>query len=203
MQTRAIIFAMAFLITLSAQAQLEDIFGGRRAPPFAHPQGFYTVQMPRGWQAKLSKDGQLHAVKTAGDKAELTISMSTVPMNADTEMVAFNKGRSLRKLPHYRDGGGGRLKIGGKPASIHSFAFDYQGNTEFTVAVEELYIVSGTVLFTVHFEVLKRSMPAFRKDLATFYDTLKIAEIDATGQSIRHKQKTPTKKKRPSLPQYP
>jgi len=188
-----------FLLPTPARAQLEGIIGPRRPPPFVHPQGFYTIQLPRGWQAELDKNGDMIAHKTNGDKAELTLRMTTVPMNADTEMVAFNKGRALRKLPHYVNGGGGRLKVSGKKASVHSFAFDYQGNTEFTISVEEMYVVSGTVLFTLHFEVLKRSMPRFKKDLMQIYSGLKVAEIDATGRAIIPR-KAPKKHKKKSLP---
>ncbi len=185
-----------FLWASPAKAQLAGIIGPRRPPPFVHPQGFYTLQLPGGWEAELNKDGDLVAHKTAGDKAELSLKMTTVPMNADTEMVAFNKGRKLRKLPHYVDGGGGRLKVSGKKASVHSFAFDYRGNTEYTIAVEEMYIVSGTVLFTLHFEVLKRSMPRFKKDLTQIYSGLKVAEIDATGRPIVQKKARKKRKKR-------
>lgn len=184
------------LLPQQAQAQLDSIIGPRRPPAFVHPQGFFTIQLPRGWQAKLDKDGNMIAHKMAGDKAELTLRMSKVPMNADTEMVAFNKGRKLRKLPHYVDGGGGRLKVSGKKASVHSFAFDYRGNTEYTIAVEEMYVVSGSILFTLHFEVLKRSMPHFKKDLMQIYSGLKVAEIDATGQPILPQQKRKKHKKK-------
>ncbi|MFH1812203.1 MAG: hypothetical protein ABIJ09_25930 [Pseudomonadota bacterium] len=188
MNTRITVVTMALAATtLSslALAQLDmEMFGQRRPPPFFHPKGYYAVEFPGGWEHKLTAQGQLVANKLAGDRAELTITMKSVPNKVDTEMVAHNAGIALRKLPTFVDRGGGTLTVAGKPASVRSFEFDYQGNTEYTVAVEELYIVSGSVLYTVHFEVLKRSFRNFQKDLQKIYGSIIVAEIDADGQPM-------------------
>jgi hypothetical protein len=181
----ALVVVAAALCSSAVLAQIEmDLLGPRRPPPFFHPRGFYSLSFPGGWEYRISDDGNLVANKAAGDRAELTITMKSVPPKVDTEMVAHNAGIALRKLPHFVDRGGGRLAIGGKPASVRSFEFDYQGNTEYTISVEELYIVSGSVLFTVHFEVLKRSFRNFGGDLKTIYDSMAVAEIDAEGKPI-------------------
>ncbi len=184
MRIRIVIAIGALLLSAVALAQLDALMRGRRPPPFVHPQGFYALEFPRSWEFELSPQNQLVARRTQRDRAELTVTLKKVPRDVDTEMVALNAGRALKQLPHYVDRGGGRLKVAGKAASMRSFEFDYQGNTEYTIAVEELYVVSGTVLFTVHFEVLKRSFPRFGKDLRQIYDSFQVAEIDAAGQPI-------------------
>ena len=168
-----------------ALAQAE-IFGPPKPAPFFHPKGFYAVGFPGGWSYELKPDGNLVAISQNGmDRAQLTVSMRSVPKDATTENVALNAAKELRKLPHFKDGGGGRLKIAGKPASVRSFEFDWQGNTEYTITVEELYVVSGPVLFTLHFEVMKRSFPSYRNDLKAIYDSLMVAEIDADGKPFK------------------
>jgi hypothetical protein len=163
-----------------------EIFGPAKPAPFVHPKGFYALGFPGGWAYELKPNGSLVATANKGnDRAELTISMRTVPKDADTENVALNAAKELRKLPHFKDGGGGRLTIAGKPASIRSFEFDWQGNIEYTIAVEELYVVSGPVLFVLHLEVMKRSFAEYRGDLKVIYDSLMVAEIDAEGKPFK------------------
>ncbi|MBN2357823.1 MAG: hypothetical protein JXR83_00115 [Deltaproteobacteria bacterium] len=187
------IVVVAIALTGLAPAQME-IFGPPKPAPFFHPKGFYALGFPGGWSYELNKSGDLVASAQKGmDRAELTLSMRSVPKDADTENVALNAAKALRKLPHFKDGGGGRLKIAGKPASVRSFEFDWQGNTEYTIAVEELYVVSGPVLFTLHFEAMKRSFPAYRNDLKTIYDSLMVAEIDADGKPFKVVSPKPVK----------
>jgi hypothetical protein len=195
MAKKTLLTLLLLLLPVLAAAQLQQILGNKRPPPFVHPQGFYAVTFPRGWDHELKPNGQMVDTATKGDQALFTVTMESVPGDVDTEMVALNAGRKLRELPHYKDGGGGRLTIGGKPASIHSFQFNYQGNTEYQVAVEELYVVSGSVLFTIHFEVMRRSFPKFRKDLKQLYDGFAVAEIDATGHPKRKARPKSSKRK--------
>ena len=160
MKTRLLLAACTLLLALSAQAQIDAMLG-KKVPPLLHPGGYYALVPPRSWSNEFTRDGQLIMQAKQRDQAELTITIKTLPAaDADTELVALNHARALKKLPNFRDGGGGRLTIGGKPASIRSFEFDYNANTEYTISVEELYIVSGRVLVLVHFEVMKRSFPA-------------------------------------------
>lgn len=185
MKRAIIIGAVLMLWSLEAVAQV-PMMGGKRPKPFTHPKGFYGVAFPRGWTYELKPNGQLVAVGGRGtDQATFTVTMSKVPAGVDPEMVALNAGRKLKKLPHFKDGGGGRLTMAGKPASIHSFEFDYQGNTEYRIVVEELYIVSGSVLYTFHFEVMRRSFPKTTKDLKMIYDSIMVAEIDADGKPFK------------------
>ena len=185
MRARLTVFAVVTAISGLALAQAE-IFGPPKPAPFYHPKGFYALGFPGGWSYELKPNGALVASANKGmDGAQLTLAMRTVPRDADTENVALNAAKELRKLPHFKDGGGGRLKIAGKPASVRSFEFDWQGNTEYTIAVEELYVVSGPVLFTLHFEVMKRSFHNYRGDLKSIYDSLMVAEIDADGKPFK------------------
>ena len=182
---RAIGIAVAgAVIAVAAHAQL-GLLGPKRPPPVEHPEGYYLLRLPRGWSHAFAPGEQFTASGTHGDTAQLTITVTDVEREADTELVALNAHRRLRELPHFKDGGGGRLTIGGKPASIRSFEFDYQGNTELTVAVEELYVVTGRILVTVHFEVMRRSLPAFKEDLKAIYDSLRVADVDAEGRVKR------------------
>lgn len=185
MRARHILIVVVVALSGLAQAQME-IFGPPKPAPFFHPKGFYALGFPGGWSYELQPDGKLVATATKGnDKAMLSLTMTTVPKDADTENVALNAAKELRKLLHFKDGGGGRLKIAGKPASVRSFEFDYQGNTEYTITVEELYVVSGPVLFRSHFEVMKRSFPYYAADLKVIYDSLMVAEIDADGKPFK------------------
>lgn len=178
------IATVALVLTLAAPALAQMELFQKKPPPFVHPEGYYSLSLPRGWESQLRPDGTFEASATNGDTGKLTIHRVNVERDVDTELVALNAHRELRKLPHFKDGGGGRLKIGGKPASIRSFEFDYMGNTEYTISVEELYVVSGTVLFVVHFEVMKRSFRHFALDLKKIYDSLRVADVDAEGKPI-------------------
>jgi hypothetical protein len=176
----------ALVLSAGAHAQIQELFEGKRTPPTVHPKGYFALELPRGWNAEFDAKGDMLATGGSGDVAQLRISVQTLPTaDADTELVALNHSRELRKLPNFRDGGGGRLKIGGKPASIRSFLFDYNGNTEYTVSVEELYIVSGRVMIMLHFEVMKRSFANYGKDLKQIYDSLGIADMGADALPLK------------------
>lgn len=181
----ALVVALGVPVGAHAQAgQLMDIMQ-QEAPPFSHSSGLYAFTPPGGWFCQQAKGGKVEC-KTGKGPAPGTfvITYSTIEGRLDSELMAFNEERRLQKLPHFKKTGGGRLVLGGAKASVRSFTFDYQGNTEYPVAVEELYVVTGGKAIRLHFETMARAMPAYGGDLRQIYDTLGVAEVDEMGQVI-------------------
>ncbi|MEW5854866.1 MAG: hypothetical protein AB2A00_39180 [Myxococcota bacterium] len=166
-------------------------------PAFGHSTGLFAFTPPSGWACQQLKDGAVECRTGNGDAPGLaTITHATIEGNLDAELMALNSEKALKKLPHYRRTGGGRLLLGGVKASIRSFTFDYQGNTEYTVAVEELYVVTGSKAVRVHFETMALAMPSYGGDLKALYDTFAVAEVDASGQVVTPAKPRPLNKKK-------
>jgi hypothetical protein len=158
-------------------------------PPFAHSTGLYCLVPPPGWVCQQLRDSSVECRSNNGPQPGLlTITHQTVEGQLDSELMALNAEKNLKKLPHYQRTGGGRLLLGDVKASIRSFRFDYQANNEYPVAVEELYVVSGGKAMRLHFETMLHAMPSYMLDLKKVYDTLGVAEVDALGQVVQGAQ---------------
>jgi hypothetical protein len=154
-------------------------------PPFAHSTGLFAFLPPPGWSCQQNRDSSVECRGQNGPQpGVLTVTHQTVEGQLDAELMALNAEKQLKRLPHYQRTGGGRLLLGDVKAAIRSFRFDYQGNNEYPVAVEELYVVSGGKAIRVHFETMLLAMPHYMGDLKRFYDTLGVAEVDAMGQVV-------------------
>jgi hypothetical protein len=162
-----------------------DLFGDGPLP-FSHSTGLYMFIPPQGWSCQQLRDSSVECQTNNGPApGTMRITHMTIEGDLDAELMALNAERDLKKLPHYRKSGGGRLLLGTTKAALRSFQFDYLGNTELPVAVEELYVVTGAKAIRLHFETMARSMPAYMQDLKLVYDTFGVAEVDAAGQVVQ------------------
>ncbi|MBI5497812.1 MAG: hypothetical protein HY904_22585 [Deltaproteobacteria bacterium] len=178
-------WSLLAVLAAAVPARANDLEGmfGNSEPPFEHSTGLYAFLPPGGWNCQQQRDSSVQC-QASSTGAMLRIEHWTIEGQLDSELMAFNEERKLQKLPHFRKNGGGRLLLGDVKASIRSFVFDYQGNAEYPVAVEELYVVSGGKAIRVHFEVMARAMPSHARDLKQLYDTFGVAEVDALGQVV-------------------
>lgn len=168
-----------------ARADVTDMFG-QNEPPLVHSTGLFALVPPSGWNCQQLKDSSVECNTSNGPQpGVLTITHQTVEGQPDCELMALNAESALKRLPHYRRTGGGRFLLGGVKAAIRSFTFDYQSNTEYPVAVEELYVVSGGKAIRLHFETMSAAMPAYMLDLKKVYDTFGVAEVDVLGQVVQ------------------
>ncbi len=180
---------VVLLAVTPARAGDMDFLEGNNAPAFTHSTGLYAFLPPGGWNCRQLPDSAAECrTSNGGAPAVLTISHLTVEGQLDSELMAINTEKALKKLPHYKRLGGGRLLLGGVKASIRSFTFDYQGNTEYPVAVEELYVVSGGKAVRLHFETMTSAMPTYSGELRKVYDTFAVGEVDALGQVVNPAQ---------------
>jgi hypothetical protein len=182
-----------------AHAQAGEVMElmGEDVPPFVHSTGLYALRPAPGWRCMQLRDGAVECKTDNGPSVGVcTITYSTIAGQLDSELMAFNEERKLKKLKHFRKTGGGRLLLGDVKASLRSFTFDYQGNTEYPVAVEELYVVSGGKAIRVHFETMAHAMPSYGADLKQLYDTLGVAEVDDTGTVVQPAEPRSAQKKK-------
>ena len=185
MATWLLCSALLLPSTAAAQVDPAELFGDK-AMPFTHSTGLFMFIPPQGWMCQQLRDSSVEC-KTNGGPAPgtLRITHMTIEGNLDAELMALNAERDLKKLPHYQKSGGGRMLLGTTKAALRSFTFDYLGNTELPVAVEELYVVTGGKAIRVHFETMYHSMPAYMGDLKQVYDTFGVAAVDAAGQVVQ------------------
>lgn len=183
--------------TAHAQAgEVMDMMGDEGAA-FVHSTGLYAMRPANSWRCNQLRDGAVECRTDSGPaQGVCTITFATIAGQLDSELMAFNEERKLKKLPHFRKTGGGRLLLGDVKASLRSFTFDYQGNTEYPVAVEELYVVSGGKAIRVHFETMAHAMPAYGMDLKQLYDTLGVAEVDDNGTVVQPAEPRSAQKKK-------
>lgn len=170
------------------------------SPAFVHSSGLYAFRPPSGWFCNQVKGGAVECRAERGPhQGSCSITYFTQQGQLDSELMAFNEEQKLKKLPHFKKTGGGKFLLGGAKASLRSFVYDYQSHTEYTVAVEELYVVTGGKAIKVHFETMASAMPAYAGDLKHLYDTLGVAEVDDTGNVVQPAEaRSAQKKKKPA-----
>jgi len=179
------LFSLGLAAAPAAAQDIVDLFN-ERPPQIMHTSGLFTFVPPNGWDCHQNKDSSVECrTNNAGAAGTLFVTHSTIQGVLDSELMALNSEKDLKKLPHYQRVGGGRILLGELKASIRSFVFDYQGNTEYPVAVEQLYVVSGSKAIKLHFETMRRTMPGYARDLKLVYDTFSVGEVDALGQVVK------------------
>jgi hypothetical protein len=182
----ALVLALAAALPALPAAAQDDVLQGlvgRANKPFIDPAGFYAVIVPGGFDCQAAAR-KVHCIGTRGVQAQLTIDVVDVPASASVELVLLNQIDAFKKKPHYKLVTKRSLSIDGSKAMLASFTYDHNGNVEFAVGAQALYLVKTTKAYIIHYEGRADQMVVHRADLEQLYASFKTARLDAGGNPI-------------------
>jgi hypothetical protein len=181
----AVVFAAA-LSLVAPHARADDVFQsllGRAPKPLLDPAGFFSVVIPSGFDCEASPR-KVVCRGNRGVQALLTIDVVDVPASASVELVLLNQIDAFKTKPHYKKLAEKKLTIDGARALLASFTYDHNGNVEYAVGVQALYLVKTTKAYVFHYEGRADQFPVHKADLDQLYASLKTARVDAGGNPI-------------------
>ncbi|HEY4223621.1 MAG TPA: hypothetical protein VGO62_19830 [Myxococcota bacterium] len=176
-----------------AQDDLSGIFFGQKPKPFIDPAGYYAAILPTGFDCE-AKARHVQCKGNRGVEALLTIDVVDVPASASADIAMLNQMDKFKQKPHFKLLQKGAIKVDKSPATLVDFSYDYLGNVEYSVGVEELIMVRSGKLYLVHEEMRLDQLGVHKKDLQQLYASFKPARVDAGGNPVVEDLKPPTPK---------
>lgn len=162
--------------------QMEFLFG-QKPKPFIDPAGFYAAILPNGFDCE-ARARQVKCRGNRGVQAELSIDVIDVPASATADIAMLNQMDRFKEKPHFKQIAKGKTRLDGAPALTTSFSYDYMGNVEYSVGVQQLIMVRGGKLYLIHFESRLDQFAAHKADLEQLYRSFKPARLDGGGNPI-------------------
>lgn len=184
--TLAVLAPLLWLTVPSSAHANDDPFGfflGQKPKPYIDPAGFYAAILPTGFDCE-AKARKVKCTGNRGVQAILTIDVLDVPASATADIAMLNQMDKFKEKPHFKLLQKGKIKIDGTPSVLVNFAYDYMGNVEYQVGVEEVIMVRGGKLYLIHQEMRLDQLAVHKKDLEQLYRSFKPARIDAGGNPI-------------------
>lgn len=175
--------ASLLVFALPAAAQDMEMFFGQKPKPFIDPAGYYAVILPNGFDCE-ARARQVKCNGNRGVQAALTIDVLDVPQSATADIAMLNQMDRFKEKPHFKLISKGKTKLDGQPALTTAFSYDYMGNVEYSVGVQQLILVQGGKLYLIHLETRLDQFATHKKDLQQLYGSFKPARLDAGGNPI-------------------
>ena len=148
-------------------------------PPISYvaPGRLFALQVPGGWEVVAREDDtnvvEFRAVDRPGDGV-LTVRRVSVPEGAHPRQLVLNAlEQRLNKLANFKLVARRDLKIGALKGASVVGTYSYQGNVQYPLALEEVYVVTGAEAFVFHFEAFEPLAAGYSEDLDRFYGTFK------------------------------
>jgi hypothetical protein len=160
-----------------------DFLFGQKPKPFIDPAGFYAAILPNGFDCE-AKARHVKCSGNRGVQALLTIDVIDVPASATADIAMLNQMDRFKEKPHFKQLAKGKTKVDGTAALTTSFTYDYMGNVEYAVGVQQLIMVRGGKLYLIHLETRLDQFATHKKDLEQLYGSFKPARLDAGGNPI-------------------
>jgi hypothetical protein len=149
----------------------------RKPKPFVTPGGLFSVQVPPGWGVALHDDDPYTIDFKGVDRPGygiLQVRRIKVPRGAHPRqllLVAIE--RRLSKLPNFKIADRRDAQVAGNRAAVVTGTYAYQGNLQYPVTIEELFVVTGEEAFIFHFECFAAEAGRLATDLNTFYTSFR------------------------------
>ena len=153
------------------EAQLFD----QKGTPFSAPNGLFSLEVPNGWGVALhEKDPntiEFRGTNRPGN-ATLQIRRVPVPKGAHPRQLLLNAIETrLNKLPGFKIASRRDVTVGGYKAAAVTGGYYYQGNVQFPLVLEEIYVVVANDSFVFHFECFDPVAGDLAGDINKFYST--------------------------------
>lgn len=168
----------------AAQDSVDLLLMGNKPKPFIEPSGYYAVILPSGFDCDAKVVRHVECRSNRGANALLTLDVLDVPASATSDIAMLNQMDRFQQKPHFKLISKAQTKLDGSPAITVAFQYDYLGNVEYTVGVQQLIMVRGAKLYLIHLETPLSSFAAHRPDLEQLYRSFKPARLDASGNPI-------------------
>ncbi len=176
--------ALAFFLAVPASAQdLSEVLLGRKPKPFIDPAGYWAAILPVGFDCE-ARPRHVQCHSNRGTNAILSVDVVDVPASATADLAMLNQMDRFKDKPHFKKIAQGRTKVDGTPAVTTSFSYDYQGNVEYSVGVQQLIMVRGGKLYLIHLEGRLSQFAQSLKDFEQLRRSFKPARLDAGGNPI-------------------
>jgi len=197
------LLAMSTVLAMAAPALADDdLFGslvGRKDKPLIDPGGFYAVVLPPGFDCAASPR-HVKCQSNRGTQATLNIDVNDVPTSATVELLVLNQSDEFKKKPHYRLLSKKAVSIDGSKAMLATFTYDYNGNVDYPLVAQVLYVVKHTKAYIVAFESRGEHFGAHKSDLERVYGSFKTARLDGGGNPIIEDLEPKDAKRQDGLP---
>lgn len=167
-----------------AEDGLDQLLFGNKPKPFIEPSGYYAVILPSGFDCEAKVSRHVECRSNRGTNALLTLDVLDVPESATSDIAMLNQMDRFQQKPHFKLITKSQTKLDGSPAITVAFQYDYLGNVEYTVGVQQLIMVRGGKLYLLHLETPLSTFGAHKKDLEQLYGSFKPARLDASGNPI-------------------
>jgi hypothetical protein len=190
MRCLVVVAVLAVSASAAAQDDLGQMLFGQKPKPFIDPAGFYAAILPNGFDCQ-AKARHVTCNSNRGVQALLTIDVLDVPASASSDIAMLNQMDKFKEKPHFKLLQKGPIKLAKQPAMLVDFSYDYLGNVEYSVGVEELIMVHGGKLYLIHEEMRLDQFAVHKKDLMQLYGSFKPARLDAGGNPILEDLKPP------------
>ena len=170
----AISALLALLVVTQAPTQA-SAQGLLDKPPrvFVAPNRLFQIQIPDGWQIATTADpNTIQFTPNQGGDAYMWVRRINVPQGAHPRQLALHAIDSrLKKLSLFKVINQRNTKIGGHRASTILGTYAHQGNIQFPRAVEEVFVVTGSEAFILHFECFEPVAGHYAPTLNTIYQS--------------------------------
>jgi hypothetical protein len=167
----------------AAQDDFAQMFLGQKPKPFIDPAGYWAAILPTGFDCE-AKARHVQCKGNRGVESLLTIDVVDVPASATADIAMLNQMDKFKAKPHFRQLQKGKIKVAGEPAMLIDFSYDYLGNVEYSVGVEELILVRTGKLYLIHEEMRLDQLAVHKKDLLQLYGSFRPSRLDAGGNPI-------------------
>lgn len=175
---------MVFLLTLMGQTWSAGPDGipvpqielfNQPTTPFTAPGRLFSIEVPPGWAPALKKRDpdtvEIQAISRPGN-AVLQIRRMAVPRGAHPRQLLLNAlDRRLKKLPSFKMASKRDLTLAGYQAASVTGSYLYQGNVQYPLVLEEVYLVTGSEAFVLHFECFEPAAADLATELNKLYTT--------------------------------
>ena len=167
--------ASGLLVSVTAAAQLGK-FVGRPGPKlYVSPGRTFRVQLFNDWGV-VPRPGDSSLIEFRPTKTQIRIFIHVrrvrVPAGASSMQMALNaREQRLRELPHWQEHGQRKVIVGGRPAVVITGQYAFQGNIQYPITLEEVYVVVDEEAFVIHFECFTPDAGRYTRAMETFYST--------------------------------
>jgi hypothetical protein len=145
------------------------------ATAWVAPGRLFAIKVPSGWGIALHDNDpytiDFRAMTRPGNGV-LQVRRITVPTGANPRQLMLNAIETrLGKLPNFKVASRRNVQVAGHKAAAVVGSYAYQGNLQFPVALEEVYVVTGGEAFIFHFECFEPAAPELANDVNVFYSS--------------------------------
>lgn len=172
-----------------------------KATRFVAQDRLFAINVPAGWNVVLHEDDpntiDFHGVARPGNGI-LRIRRVPVPEGANPRQLRLNALEYyIDKLEHFRLVSRRDFLIAGHKAALLLGTYAFQGNFQYPIALEEVFVVADKEAFVFHFECFEPEAVRLENDMNIFYGSF--VPRPKEKPKLPKKYRAPNKKNKPLI----